>query len=77
MMSEESPKNIQSRTGLLLLIINLLGLTSIFDPIFDTCVTCRRKPFLRHTTDGTICQSGGNEQHLVGMDEDPVPGCLC
>ena len=31
-----------------------------------SCVTCRRKHFLRHTTDGTIGHSGGNEQATSG-----------
>ena len=38
-------------------------------------VPCRRKLFLRHTTDGTIGHSGGNERHLVGTDRDPVTTC--
>ena len=38
-------------------------------------MTCRRKPFLKHTTDGTIRHPGGNERHLVGKDRDPVPTC--
>ena len=40
-----------------------------------SCVTCRKKPFLRHASDGTIGHSGGNEGHVVETDRDPVPTC--
>ena len=55
-------------------IINLRGFASILEPIFDIliswrgpCVNCKRKPFLRHTTDGDIDHWEGNDRHLVGM----------
>ena len=31
-----------------------------------SCVTSKRKPFLRHTTDGNIGHSGGSEQATSG-----------
>ena len=43
-------------------------------------MTCRRKTFLKRTTDGTIGYSGGNDRHLVETDRDPVPTfkeCCC
>ena len=36
---------------------------------------CRRKPFLKLTTDGVIGHSGGNELLLLGKKCDPVPTC--
>ena len=39
-------------------------------------MSCRRKPFLKLTTDGGIDHSGGDEHHLLGTDRDPVPVCL-
>ena len=38
-------------------------------------VTSRRKRFLKHTTDGAINHSGGNERHLLGTDRVVVPTC--
>ena len=32
------------------------------------CVSCMRKPFLKHTTDGPIDHSRGNEYHLLGSE---------
>ena len=40
-------------------------------------MSCRRKPFLRPTTDGAINHSRGNERRLLGTDRDPVPSCMC
>ena len=59
------------------------GLTSLFDTIFynliisyrELCLICRRKPFLRHTTDGAVGHSGGKERQLLGTDRDAVPKC--
>ena len=34
-----------------------------------------RKTFLRHTTDGAISHSGGNERQPLGTDQDPVTTC--
>ena len=32
----------------------------------DFCVSCTKKPYLKHTTDGAIDQSGGNDEcHLL------------
>ena len=39
------------------------------------CVTCRKELFLKHTGDGAIDHSGGNESHLLGTDRDLVPPC--
>ena len=39
------------------------------------CVACRKKPLLRHTSDGTIGHSGGNDRNLVGTDRDPAATC--
>ena len=38
-------------------------------------LTCRRKPFIRHTTVDAVGHLGGNERQLLGMDQDPVPIC--
>ena len=34
-----------------------------------------RKPFLKLTTDDAIDHSG-DERHLLGKDQDPVPMCI-
>ena len=31
--------------------------------------------FLKLTSDGAIFHSGGNERHLLGMDQDLAPKC--
>ena len=46
----------------------------IIGAIFDSLIisqrgrylTCRRKPFLRYTTDRAVGHSGGNERQLIG-----------
>ena len=40
------------------------------------CVTCRKNPFLKLTTDGVTDHSERNELHLFEKDQDPVPTCI-
>ena len=53
------------------------GLTCICDPMVDILImcNCKKKPFLRHTANGTRGYSRGNERYLVQMDRVPVPTC--
>ena len=39
-------------------------------------MSCRRKPFLKLTTDDSIDHSGGYERHQLGTDLDPVLMCI-
>ena len=66
---DRSQKLITKKKILILLWFNLHHI------IEGPCVTCRRKHFLRHTTDSNVGHSGGNERHLVGTDLDLVPAC--
>ena len=56
------------------------GLTSIWYKYSyhrgGSCVICRRKLFLRHTTDATIViREEMSERHLLGLDRNSVPTC--
>ena len=37
---------------------------------------CRKKPFLKLTTDGTIDHSGEDESRVLGTDRDSPPLCI-